>query len=106
MAQQTTLPPVPMKNASSRVELNLLPPAGLDESIWRSLAENIRGWLHPEELPPLQLTSKPIEDNSILPRTDAERSLFSSLRENIKSTFFPEKLPPLQVSSKPIKVRN
>src|SRR5215471_5379374 len=106
MAQQTTLPSVPTENPPSCVELNLLPPDGLDQSIWRSLADNIRGWLHPEKLPPLELTSKPVEDNDLLPRTDAERSLFSSLRDNIKSTFFPEKLPPLEVSSKPIKVRN
>ena len=77
MAQQTTLPPVHTENAPSRVELNLLPPAGLDESIWRSLADNIRSWLHPEKLPPLELTSKPIEDNSILPHSDVDRSLWS-----------------------------
>ena len=102
MAQQTTLPPVPTENAAPRVELNLLPPAGLDESIWKSLAENIRGWLHPEKLPPLQLTSKPIEDNRILPRTEADGSLWSSLRKNLKDFVSPEKLPPLQLTSKPI----
>ena len=102
MAQQTTLPPVPTENAPSRVELNLLPPDGLDESIWRSLADNIRGWLHPEKLPPLQLTSKPIEDNSILPRSDADRSLWSSLRQNLRDVVSPEKLPPLQLTSTPV----
>ena len=102
MAQQTTLPPVPTENAPPRVELNLLPPAGLDESIWHSLADNIRGWLHPENLPPLQLTSKPIEDNNILPHSDADGSLWSSLRKNIHDVVSPEKLPPLQLTSKPI----
>ena len=102
MAQQTTLPPVTTENVTSPVELNLLPPAGLDESIWRSLAENVRGWLHPEKLPPLQLTSKPIEDNGILPRTDVDGSLWSSLRQNVRDFVSPEKLPPLQLTSKPI----
>ena len=102
MAQQTTLPPVPTENAPPRVELNLLPPAGLDESIWHSLADNIRGWLHPENLPPLQLTSKPNEDNNILPHSDADGSLWSSLRKNFHDVVSPEKLPPLQLTSKPI----
>ena len=102
MAQQTTLPPVPTEKSQPRVELNLLPPAGLDESIWHSLADNIRGWLHPENLPPLQLTSKPIEDNNILPHSDADGSLWSSLRKNFHDVVSPEKLPPLQLTSKPI----
>ena len=102
MAQQTTLPPVPTENALSRVELNLLPPDGLDESMWRSLADNVRSWLHPEKLPPLELTSKPIEDNSILPHSDADRSLWSSLRHNVKDVVSPEKLPPLELTSKPV----
>ena len=102
MAQQTTLPPVPTENVPSRVELNLLPPAELNESIWRSLVDNIRGLLHPEKLPPLQLTSKPLEDNSLLPRTELDGSLWSSLRQNVRDFVSPEKLPPLQLTSKPI----
>src|SRR6516225_4937151 len=98
MAQPTTLPPIPTKNAPSGVELNLLPPAELNESIWRSLADNIRGLLYPEKLPPLQLTSKPVEDNGILPRTDVD----GSLRQNLRDTFSPEELPPLELTSKPI----
>src|SRR6516225_2533108 len=106
MAQPTTLPPIPTKNAPSGVELNLLPPAELNESIWRSLADNIRGLLYPEKLPPLQLTSKPIEDNGILPRTDVDGSLWSSLRKNLHDFVSPEKLPPLQLTSKPIADNN
>jgi protein TonB len=103
MAEQTTLSPAPTETVPSRVELNLLPPDELSESIWHSLADNIRGLLHPEKLPPLQLTSKPIEDDSlILPRTAVDGSLWSSLRQNLRDTFSPEKLPPLQLTSKPI----
>ena len=52
--------------------------------------QNIRGLLHPEKLPPLQLTSKPIEDDSlVLPnsgmdefalevsRAESERQIFA-----------------------------
>jgi TonB family protein len=99
MAEQTTLPPAPTEIVPSRVELNLLPPDELNESIWRSLANNIRGLIHPEKLPPLQLTSKPIND---LPGTSVDGSLWSSLRQNLHDTFSPEKLPPLQLTSKPI----
>ena len=77
-----------------------------DRSLWSSLRQNIRDVVSPEKLPPLQLTSKPLEDNNFVRHTDVEQSLWSSLRSNIKTAFFPEKLPPLQLSSKPIKVRS
>lgn len=103
MAEQTTLPPAHSENDNSRIEINLMPPAGLDESIWRSLADNIRAALHPEKLPPLQLTSKPVEDDSlILLNAGMDTGLWTSLRRNLRDVLSPEKLPPLQLTSKPI----
>src|SRR5271166_2241367 len=99
MAEPTTLPPAQTGNDNARVELNFLPPSELDESIWRSLADNIRGLLHPEKLPPLQLTSKPIESDSLMLQ---DTGLWASLRQNMRDFVSPEKLPPLQLTSQPV----
>ncbi len=107
MAEQTTLPPTRAGNDERPAELNFLPPVELNESVWSSLLGNIRAALNPEKLPPLQLTSKPIEDDGlILPRSSMEGSLWSSLRQNIRDVISPEKLPPLQLTSKPLEDNN
>ncbi len=103
MAERVPLPPVQSVPKSPSDGLNFLPPAQLDESVWRSLIENIKSALHPEKLPPLQLTSKPIEgDSLILPQSTMDESLWQSLRQNLRDRFSPEKLPPLQLTSKPV----
>ncbi len=99
MAEQATPPPTQEGNNRGTDGLNLLPPAGLSLSVWQSLAENLRSLLHPEKLPPLQLTSKPIEnDGLMLP----DESLWQSLSRSLREAISPEKLPPLQLTSKPI----
>jgi periplasmic protein TonB len=98
MAEQTTLPPVQEPNRTPTAALNFLPPAELSKSVWQSLADNIRSLMHPEKLPPLQLTSKPISNDLMLP----DDSLWQSLRQGFRDKFAPEKLPPLQLTSKPI----
>ena len=103
MAERAPLPPVEAETANPQPKLNLLPPTELDESVWHSLMENIRSVLHPEELPPLQLTSKPIENDSlVLPQSGMDDSLWTSLRRNFRERFSPEKLPPLELTSKPV----
>ena len=107
MAEQPTVPRNQAGNDDGRADLNFLPPVELNESVWTSLLGNIRAALHPEKLPPLQLTSKPIEDDSlILPRTSIEGSLWRSLTQNVRDVLSPEKLPPLQLTSKPIADNN
>jgi len=99
MADQTTLPPQHGGNVTPADGLNFLPPAELSKTVWQSLAENVRSLLHPEKLPPLQLTSKPVADDGLmLP----DESLWQSLNRGIRDVFSPEKLPPLQLTSKPI----
>ena len=99
MADQTTLPPQHGGNVAPADGLSFLPPAELSKSVWQSLADNIQSLLHPEKLPPLQLTSKPVADDSLmLP----DQSLWQSLKRGIRDVISPEKLPPLQLTSKPI----
>jgi TonB family protein len=103
MADPITLPAVQRGNANPADELNFLPPPELSKSVWQSLADNVRSLMHPEKLPPLQLTSKPVNgDNLILPSSTKDDSLWQSLTRNLRETLSPEKLPPLQLTSKPI----
>ena len=37
-----------------------------DQSLWQSLRRQFHEWRHPEKLPPLQLTSKPVPVKVIL----------------------------------------
>ncbi len=50
---------------SEQDELNLLPRTGMDESLWSSLKSNLRDVFFPEKLPPLQLTSRPVQVRNI-----------------------------------------
>ncbi len=58
MANATLIPP-------SEQELNLLPQTSAEESLWSSLKGNIRAALFPEKLPPLVLTSHPVQVRDI-----------------------------------------
>jgi len=58
MANATLIPP-------SEQELNLLPRTSMEESLWCSLKSNVRAALFPEKLPPLELTSSPIQVRDI-----------------------------------------
>jgi TonB family protein len=57
MANQVVIP------SQARHELNLLTPP--TPSLWSSLKANIKDALFPEKLPPLQLTSRPVQVKSI-----------------------------------------
>ncbi len=59
MANQALIP------QSQQDELNLLPRTNVDESLFSSLKSNIRAALFPEKLPPLQLTSRPVQVRDI-----------------------------------------
>ncbi len=69
MANQVLTPPPTTRDSFRRMqepELNLLlSPEKLDEPLWRSLARQVHEKLHPEKLPPLQLTSRPVKVKDI-----------------------------------------
>lgn len=88
-----------------RVEprIDLLPPASLTQPLWRSLLGNLRDTVAPEKLPPLQLTSRPIDLGVPLGerlRLPWFRTVFTNLGEVIS----PETLPPLELESVPVDV--
>ena len=84
-------------------ELELLPPASLDLPLWRSLITNLADRFAPEKLPPLHLTSRPVDVGLLLGDKLAlpwYRTVFTNLGDVIS----PETLPPLELESRPVDV--
>jgi len=85
------------------VDLDLSPPEGLDLPLWRSLLLNVIDRVSPERLPPLELTSKPV-DIGILPGDLFELPWYRTVFSNLGDVISPETLPPLQLESRPVDV--
>ncbi len=89
--------------AQGEIPLDLLPPASLTQPLWRSLVGNLRDTFAPEKLPPLQLTSRPV--NVGLALGDRLRlPWFRTVFTNIGDVLSPETLPPLELESRPVDV--
>ncbi len=89
--------------AQAEIPLDLLPPASLTQPLWRSLAGNLRDTFAPEKLPPLELTSRPVNVGLAL----GERlrlPWFRTVFTNIGDVLSPETLPPLELESRPVDV--
>jgi hypothetical protein len=85
------------------IPLDLLPPSSLTQPLWRSLVGNLRDTLAPAKLPPLQLTSRPV--NVGLPLGDRlSLPWFRTVFTNIGDVISPETLPPLELESQPVDV--
>jgi protein TonB len=75
------------------------------ESPWyKTISKSVRELINPPKLPPLELTSRPIEGTSFGDLNAVEEPWFKSLIGNIRDLINPRKLPPLEVSSKPVEV--
>ncbi|MBV9403756.1 MAG: TonB family protein [Acidobacteriaceae bacterium] len=75
----------------------------LEEPWYKSIVRGIRETVSPPKLPPLVVTSKPVEDD-LGDLSKIEQSWFKSLASNIHDLVRPPKLPPLEVTSKPVEV--
>ncbi len=75
--------------------------ADFNQSWWRSLSSNLKDALFPEAQPPLQLTSRPVEERN----ADLHVSLWKSLTTNLAGLLVEEDLPRLELTSKPVAVR-
>jgi TonB family protein len=82
----------------------LLAPSDLEEPWFKSIVRGIRETLNPPKLPPLEITSKPIEGLALGGMNSVEEPWYKSLVGNIKDLISPPKLPPLEVTSKPVEV--
>ncbi len=84
-------------------QIDLLPPASLTQFWWQSLAGNLRDVVAPEKLPPLQLTSRPIDVG--VPLGDRlQVPWFRTVFTNLGDVISPETLPPLELESVPVEV--
>jgi protein TonB len=71
-----------------------------DGSMWSSLFSNLKDAFNPVKEAPLQLESRPVENDLIM----EEEGVFTSLWSSVRDVFFPTKLPPLVLESQPVAV--
>jgi TonB family protein len=83
---------------------HLLLSTNIEEPWYKSIVRGIRETINPPKLPPLELTSRPIENSNFGDLAAAEQPWFKSLISNIRELVNPPKLPPLEVTSKPVEV--
>ena len=76
----------------------------LEEPWFKSIVRSIREALNSPKLPPLELTSRPIESTDFGDLRKLELPWYKSLIGNIRDLIHPQKLPPLEVTSKPVEV--
>jgi TonB family protein len=82
----------------------LLVGTDLEEPWYKSIIRGIRDIVSPPKLPPLELTSRPLESADLGDASKIEQPWFKSLYSNIRDLIHPPKLPPLEVTSKPVEV--
>jgi hypothetical protein len=84
-------------------ELDLLLPSSVTGPLWRSLLRNLRDRFFPEKLPPLQLTSRPVNTGMLI--GDAvSLPWYRTVFTNLGNVINPEVLPPLELESRPMDV--
>ncbi len=83
--------------------LNFLPPASLTQPLWQSLLGGLRHTLAPEKLPPLLLTSRPVNVGLLL-GDQLSLPWFRTIFSNLGDVISPEMLPPLELESTPVDV--
>ena len=76
----------------------------IEEPWYKSMVRGVRELFNPPKLPPLELTSRPVEDSRLGDFQKIELPWYKSLVANVRELVSPAKLPPLEVSSKPVEV--
>jgi TonB family protein len=82
----------------------LLISTNLEEPWFKSIIRAIRETINPPKLPPLEITSRPIEGEDFGDISKVEIPWYKSLIYNVRDLIHPPKLPPLEVTSKPVEV--
>ena len=84
-------------------EPDFSPPPSLGLPLWRRLLMGMLERLSPERLPPLELTSRPVDLGMLLGDRIA-MPWFRSVFTNLGDVISPEVLPPLELESRPVDV--
>jgi len=91
------------RRASTDEGLNLLPPPELNVSLLPSLFANLRDLVSPQRLPPLKLSSRPM-NVGMLVGDILDLPWYRTILSNIGDAISPDTRPPLQLESQPIDV--
>ncbi|MGH9530597.1 MAG: hypothetical protein ACRD2S_11850 [Terriglobales bacterium] len=92
-----------LDNGSDVYELDFSPPESLTRPLWKSLLGNLRDQFSPEVLPPLVLTSRPV-DTGMLAGDLLSLPWYRTIFTNLGDVISPETLPPLQLESRPVEL--
>ncbi len=93
----------PMDAGNDSHELDLLLPQSVTGPLWKSLLGNLRDRFFPQKLPPLQLTSRPLNTGMLI--GDAvSLPWYRTVFTNLGNVINPEILPPLELESRPVDV--
>src|SRR5436309_2761955 len=84
-------------------ELNFLPPPELNVSLLPSLFATLRDLVSPKRLPPLKLSSRPV-DVGMLVGDVLDVPWYRTILSNIGDAISPDTRPPLQLESQPVDV--
>ena len=89
--------------SQEEIHIDLLPPASLNQPLRTRLLASLRDTLAPEKLPPLQLSSRPL-DLGVPLGERLRMPWFRTVFTNIGDVVSPEALPPLELESVPVDV--
>jgi len=84
-------------------EIDLLLSDSWNRPLWRRLLDNVRDRIAPENLPPLELTSRPV-DVGMLQGDRLSLPWYRTVFTNVGDVITPETLPPLELESRPVDV--
>ncbi len=93
----------PEKTEAENPDLNLLMPPNWNRPLWRRLFDDVRDRVAPEKLPPLQLTSRPINVGMMVGDV-LSLPWYRTVFTNLGNVITPETLPPLELESRPVEV--
>lgn len=99
-AEQNTMEPT-----TGQPDVKLLMDTNIELPWYKSIFKSIGEALNPPKLPPLELTSRPVDDSELGDFGRIEQPWFKSLVGNIKDWINPPKLPPLEITSKAVEVQ-
>jgi hypothetical protein len=94
--------PEPASSPGSR-ELDLLLSDSWRRPLWKRLLDQLRDTFAPEKLPPLRISSRPV-DVGMLAGDILSLPWYRTVFTNLGDVISPETLPPLQLESRPVDV--
>ncbi len=94
-------------------DLQFLVPSSIELPWYKGIVQGVKELIHPPQLPPLELTSKPLDLEHPSEETDVhlqhflvpasiELPWYKGIVQGIQELIHPVKLPPLELTSKPV----